>query len=202
MLISIACALLSLIASLGLIEWVFSTEYLAGFDNWIESLATLISSASILQLGGALLFLLVQVVTAVVCFSAVSAAYVLSPYRVAFVVLGAVFYVFAFLILPTLFIPYSEWQELRSLIVRGHIWVFVVLLPVATFYLYRAALKDRDSIEVICEYCGEKRTFDSVDVVRCRRGAGDGHRLNIGTTRDPGIRSIRRDSLGRDNTRT
>ena len=28
----------------------------------------------------------------------------------------------------------------------------------------RAALDEQDSIEVICEYCGEKRTFDSVDV--------------------------------------
>ncbi len=30
----------------------------------------------------------------------------------------------------------------------------------------RAALAERDSIEVICEYCGEKRVFDSVDVSR------------------------------------
>jgi len=30
----------------------------------------------------------------------------------------------------------------------------------------RAALEERDSIEVICEYCGEKRVFDSVDVTR------------------------------------
>lgn len=30
----------------------------------------------------------------------------------------------------------------------------------------RAALDERDSIEVTCEYCGEKRTFDSVDVSR------------------------------------
>jgi molecular chaperone Hsp33 len=30
----------------------------------------------------------------------------------------------------------------------------------------RAALEERDSIEVICEYCGEKRVFDSVDVSR------------------------------------
>lgn len=30
----------------------------------------------------------------------------------------------------------------------------------------RAALEERDSIEVICEYCGEKRLFDSVDVTR------------------------------------
>ncbi len=28
------------------------------------------------------------------------------------------------------------------------------------------ALQDRDSIEVVCEYCGEKRSFDSVDVTR------------------------------------
>ena len=30
----------------------------------------------------------------------------------------------------------------------------------------REALEDRDSIEVVCEYCGEKRSFDSVDVGR------------------------------------
>ncbi len=30
----------------------------------------------------------------------------------------------------------------------------------------RAALQERGSIEVICEYCGEKRVFDSVDVTR------------------------------------
>ena len=30
----------------------------------------------------------------------------------------------------------------------------------------RAALEERDSIEVVCEYCGEKRSFDSVDVTR------------------------------------
>ena len=30
----------------------------------------------------------------------------------------------------------------------------------------RAALEERDSIEVVCEYCGEKRLFDSVDVSR------------------------------------
>ena len=30
----------------------------------------------------------------------------------------------------------------------------------------RAALEERDSIEVVCEYCGEKRVFDSVDVSR------------------------------------
>ena len=30
----------------------------------------------------------------------------------------------------------------------------------------RAALAERDSIEVVCEYCGEKRVFDSVDVSR------------------------------------
>ena len=30
----------------------------------------------------------------------------------------------------------------------------------------RAALEERDSIEVVCEYCGEKRVFDSVDVTR------------------------------------
>jgi molecular chaperone Hsp33 len=30
----------------------------------------------------------------------------------------------------------------------------------------RAALAEQDSIEVICEYCGEKRLFDSVDVSR------------------------------------
>ena len=30
----------------------------------------------------------------------------------------------------------------------------------------RTALEERDSIEVICEYCGEKRVFDSVDVSR------------------------------------
>ena len=30
----------------------------------------------------------------------------------------------------------------------------------------RAALEERNSIEVICEYCGEKRVFDSVDVSR------------------------------------
>lgn len=29
-----------------------------------------------------------------------------------------------------------------------------------------AALEERDSIEVVCEYCGEKRSFDSVDVCR------------------------------------
>lgn len=29
-----------------------------------------------------------------------------------------------------------------------------------------AALEERDSIEVVCEYCGEKRVFDSVDVSR------------------------------------
>ena len=30
----------------------------------------------------------------------------------------------------------------------------------------RAALEERGSIEVVCEYCGEKRVFDSVDVSR------------------------------------
>ena len=30
----------------------------------------------------------------------------------------------------------------------------------------RAALEERDSIEVVCEYCGERRVFDSVDVTR------------------------------------
>ena len=30
----------------------------------------------------------------------------------------------------------------------------------------RAALEEQDSIEVVCEYCGEKRLFDSVDVSR------------------------------------
>jgi molecular chaperone Hsp33 len=30
----------------------------------------------------------------------------------------------------------------------------------------RAALKDHGDLEVVCEYCGEKRTFDSVDVSR------------------------------------
>lgn len=30
----------------------------------------------------------------------------------------------------------------------------------------RAALEERDSIEVVCEYCGERRLFDSVDVGR------------------------------------
>jgi len=30
----------------------------------------------------------------------------------------------------------------------------------------RAALEGRESIEVVCEYCGEKRNFDSVDVTR------------------------------------
>ena len=30
----------------------------------------------------------------------------------------------------------------------------------------RAALEERDSIEVVCEYCGERRVFDSVDVSR------------------------------------
>jgi len=30
----------------------------------------------------------------------------------------------------------------------------------------RAALEERDSIEVVCEYCGEKRVFDAVDVTR------------------------------------
>jgi len=30
----------------------------------------------------------------------------------------------------------------------------------------RAALEERNSIEVVCEYCGEKRVFDSVDVSR------------------------------------
>ena len=30
----------------------------------------------------------------------------------------------------------------------------------------RAALEERDSIEVVCEYCGERRLFDSVDVSR------------------------------------
>lgn len=30
----------------------------------------------------------------------------------------------------------------------------------------RAVLEERDEIEVICEYCGERRTFDAVDVSR------------------------------------
>jgi len=30
----------------------------------------------------------------------------------------------------------------------------------------RAALEEQGTIEVVCEFCGEKRSFDSVDVSR------------------------------------
>ena len=30
----------------------------------------------------------------------------------------------------------------------------------------RSVLKEQGKIEVVCEYCGEKRHFDSVDVTR------------------------------------